>query len=134
MNADGGDIMRLLNAIADSNEQLSAVSENLRLRPGVIHVMRDLDIRKYETGTMIEMFIDVELKGGRAISWSLDIHCHETDWDIDASVRIIHEDGQDPIQEFPARTAKTAEDFIAQLKVVTASLASSADSINLSLF
>lgn len=134
MSAEGGNIMRLLNAVADSNEQLNTLSERLRLSPGAVSVVRDLDIRKYETGTVIEMFLDVELQSGRAISWGLDIHCRETEWDIDASVRIIHQDGQDLIQGFPARTAKTVEDLTVQLRAVTSSLADSVDSINLSLY
>ena len=64
---------RMLHSLARCNESFIELSQTLRASPNIANVVRGLDCRAYQSGTMIEAYVDAELTSGKGICWWLEI-------------------------------------------------------------
>lgn len=71
------------------------IAISLRNESFCTSVCTGMDIRQYESGLMIELFVDAELTTGSAITYSIDIEPHENGpWRIEATIRRMKGDEQ----------------------------------------
>jgi hypothetical protein len=84
--------------------------------PEVLHVQHALGLRSYQTGPVVEAYVDAELASGNAVGWWLEIHWDKARWLIESSIRLDHEGGEDTITAFPPRKAVTLTELLDQLK------------------
>jgi hypothetical protein len=120
----------LLSALAESNERLIAFKEQVRAHPEVVGAQHALELRGYDSGPVLEGYVDAELRSGHALAWWLDVHWGEEGWRVEASVRVDREEGEDILHVFPVRQATTLDDFISELNGAVADLIRSADEID----
>jgi hypothetical protein len=121
----------LLEAIATGNEKLISLSETLRSHPAVVRALRGFDCRYYQTGVMVEWYVDAELQNGYAMSWWVDLSWTETNWVIEAKILINRDQGQEVLKEFSEQFPNTLKDLISQLKETISTLADSSTNIDL---
>lgn len=122
MDAESRGAARVLAALAASNEGLIALKRRLRENPEVTSVQQSLTLRDYQSGPVVEAFVDAELTSGRAVACWLEIHWGEAGWVVDYAVRVNHDGGEDVVRSFEPRRAKTIDDFVAQLEASVADL------------
>jgi|SRR5882724_3939880 len=130
MDAESAESIRVLESIAQCNEQFIALSQWLSLS-GHKNVTHDVDCRAYESGTMLEAYVEAELEDGKVICWWLDISWNRESWRIAASVLVNNDDGQEVLKDFPEKTPGTLNDFVDQLKEASADLVAHAHSLNI---
>jgi len=122
----------LLDGISLINEALLELAHSLRDKPGVSGAKRGFDIRRYKTGPVLEAFVDVETRSGKAYSWWLDARWEQSVWTVESSVRMIHQKGQDLLVRFPVRESQAVSEFLEHLKSATDELIDSARKFNFS--
>ena len=127
MDSESKKVSNLLEAIAASNEELIEFAIKLRALSEVNEVYHRLDCRNYQTGPVLEMYVDAFHKREVGICWWLEVRWNEAEWMIDYAVQLNHDEGRDAIREFPLRTARTIEEFIVQLEGATLDLLSCTD-------
>jgi len=113
---------RVFQGIARCNAALIDLSEVVRLSPEVTAVVRGLDFRGYQTGTVIEGYVDAELTSGKAICGWLEVRWTEEHWIIETRVLVNDATGQRTYKEFAERAPQTLDDFLVQLNDATSNL------------
>jgi hypothetical protein len=112
MDTDSKKAIELLEAIASSNVKLINLAQLLQDRHEVIRVVNSLECRKYQTGSMLEGYVDVELRNGNALCWNLEISWSDESWTIDTRILINDSEGQVTAHKFNDRTAYTMKEFL----------------------
>lgn len=120
---------RFLQAVAMGNEQLAEFARNLRSQAIVRRVTRGIDIRAYESGTVLEIYIDAEFETGEGVTWWLDARPVDDGWVVESRVQINRGEYQETIVDFPSRTARTLNEFITGLQDATNELLGAQDII-----
>lgn len=125
---------RALEAIALSNERLIDLTVKLRFRSEVTEVLHDLDVRRYESGSTVEGYVDAQLQNGKGICWWLEINCDEDKWLFESRVTVSNlrvDEGSEDLIRFEDKTAETLDEFVTSLEKATSELVESANSIDL---
>jgi hypothetical protein len=122
---------RLLEALAESKGTLTDFARQLRSQPEVVRVLTNFEPREYQTGFVLEGYVDAELRNGKAMAWWLEARWNESLWTIESRVLVNDDQGQYTFREFPERTAETLDDCIAQLALATTELIDSGDAVAL---
>jgi hypothetical protein len=112
MDTDSQRAIEILEAIASSNAKLTNLAQLLQGSHEVIRVVNSLECRKYQTGSMLEGFVDVELRNGNALCWNLEISWNDESWKIDTRILINDPKGQITVHKFNDRTANTMKEFL----------------------
>ncbi len=94
------------------------------------HISR-FNLRRYQSGTNLETYVEAELEDGKVICWWLEVGWNREQWRIEPSVLVNDDHGQRVLKDFPATTLQTLDDFIGQLKEATSDLAAYARSMDL---
>jgi hypothetical protein len=131
IDVDSKQAIGLLEAVATSNEKLISLSETLQSHPAVVRALRGFDCRYYQTGVMVELYVDAELQNGYAMSWWVDLSWTETNWIIESKILINRDQGQEVLKEFPDKSPETLKDLIDQLKETISTLADPSTNIDL---
>lgn len=108
--------IRFLEAIAGINVKLTEFARILRSEPQVSRIQHNFECHKYQSGAMLEGFVDAELHSRKAITWWLDVKWSVDQWVITARILLNHEQGQDVIKEFPDRIT---DEFNTSLEYLT---------------
>jgi hypothetical protein len=122
MSSTNEGAVAFVRLLARLTEQLIAFAAALRAREGVVSVTRGLEFRHYETGPVVECFLDAELQDGSARCWWIDCQPVETGWVVEASVRRVDAEGQERILALPSRQPPTLEELGEALDLVVAEL------------
>jgi hypothetical protein len=122
--------IKLLECIAACNEQFIALSQWLNSLSNVKNVCRGFDCRAYETGTLLEAYVEAELDEGKVTCWWLDVSWDEEGWQIQASVLVTDDQGQRVLKNFPEKKPQTLEGLVVQMKAVTSELVTYARSMD----
>src|SRR2546425_1538688 len=104
----------LVDEIAKRNETLIELYFALRARPDVKNVTRGFDIRRLQSGSLIEAFIEVETTNGLAFCWWMDIRIEDKRWMIEHSIHKNDEGGQHLLQRFADRSSENLDQFQTQ--------------------
>ena len=112
MDTDIRTAIELLEALASSNEKLTKLAQLVRGQHEVIRVVNSLECRKYLTGSMLEGYVDAELRNGKALCWYLEVRWSDASWIIDTQILINDSEGQVTAHQFENRTAYTLQEFL----------------------
>jgi hypothetical protein len=126
MDREGMVMSKLLGEICTTSEALVTLAVDFRSRAGVAQVIRGCDLRKYQTGPVLEAYVDVETQSSKAFSWWLEVRWDQEQWIIESSIRESHQNGQDMLIEFPDRVATSLDDLVKSLRHATNDLMTSA--------
>lgn len=77
-----------------------AFSHRIRNAPQVVAVTDDTDFKTYDSGPVMDCYVDAELTSGLAVSWWLEITWAAPQFMMAASVSVTHSNGQDAIQQW----------------------------------
>lgn len=121
---------RILDAITTVNERLISFSQQLRAKAEVAEVRHAVDFRRYRSGTVLEFYVDAELKSGKGLSWWLEIKWSKEKWVLESSVLLNEGNHQETMREFPERIAKTVDDVVIELDEAASLLTSSIDCLD----
>lgn len=130
MDVASAESIRVLECIAACNEELISLSQWLHSFAD-IKPSRGFDCRAYESGTMLEAYVEAELDGGKTICWWLDVKWRAQEWSIQSSVSLNDDQGQRVLKNFPDKTPQTLDDLIKQLQEAASDLAAYARSMDL---
>src|SRR5690242_5563104 len=92
---------KLLNALAQCNSKLESLWRAIRTKAAVAGGSHRLEVRQYNGVGTIEGYVDVELKSGKAVCWWMEVSWPKRSWEISASIRVVDEQGQYDLLEFP---------------------------------
>jgi hypothetical protein len=112
MDTDDKIAIEILEALASSNAKLINLAQHLQGRDEVVRVVSSLECRKYQTGSMLEGYVDVELRNGNALCWNLEVSWSDDSWVIDTRILINNSEGQVTAHKFNDRTAYTMKEFL----------------------
>ena len=107
---------KALILLAAFNERLVEHASALRARPEVAGVTRGMDARTYETGAVLEMYVDAELRNGRALSWWVDVYPEDEGWSVSARVLRIRDSDQEVVLSFADTDARDLDSLEEILK------------------
>jgi hypothetical protein len=112
MDTDDKKAIEMLEALASSNAKLINLAQLLQGCHEVVGVVNSLECRKYQTGSMLEGYVDVELRNGNALCWNLEVSWSDECWMIDTRILINDSEGQVTAHKFNDRTAYTMKEFL----------------------
>ncbi len=125
MDTISENIITFVEEIAQSNGRLNDLLDLLSKYTQVLHVSRNFDFRNYPlSGTVIESYLEVELKDGKSLTWALEIRWNESYWEIETNVLQNTSYKQYVVREFPERHAENFEQFIRYLREAVGDLVS----------
>lgn len=105
-----------LKLLAVLSEQLVEHAAELRARPEVVHVARGVDVRMYESGPVLELYVDAELRNGRALTWWIDLHPEEASLVVSTRVLRMRDSDQEVVLSFSREDAQDGASLAAILE------------------
>ena len=138
MDSDSKQATKVLAALAESCSRSMALVRQFEAMSEVEKVSFDFECYKnqncWEYGSggspyVFNWYVDVALKNGHAIWWTLDVLWDEDKWMIESRVELPGDYGPNTLKEFPAKSAETVDEFVRQLDEATTQLLGSAELI-----
>lgn len=106
--------VRSLRALGDAREAFLRSARAAEGIEAVERVQSGLDARVYESGPMIELFLDVALTSEDAVVAWLDVVLADDETTIRPSLRLLGADGE-TVHEYAQRFATTEAEFALEL-------------------
>jgi hypothetical protein len=132
MDDTGSGEPRSLAAVAEHREAMLQLARRLRRRAEVVEATSGIDIRAYRTpGTILESWVEAEMRDGRVVCWWLELRRERDRWLIEASVLRNDDAGQDTVRAVADRSASTLAAFVEGLRSATAELTGPASEADL---
>ena len=88
----------LLMALAVVRESFIDLQVSLNGKVHVAKVSSGLDIRNYESGVVVEIYVDVVLAGGISVVVWLEAIQNDGSWDVCPSLRLICDPGESVLE------------------------------------
>jgi hypothetical protein len=114
--------VQLLESLAQCKARLIELAHDLREHPRVVTALHAVECWPYGSGSMLELYLDVELREGQALSWWLEVTWGSEAWHIESRVSLIDEQGSTTLKNFPDHTATIYEDFLQYLHTAMSDL------------
>ena len=115
-NADLSKAYEFCREVGGWREQMIALSIQLRDDAIASEVKSGLEIRRYESGLAIELFVDVDLVSGSAITLWIDLRPDASDcWDCESSILTMRGSEQQvvkKIEESDASSLTALSEFV----------------------
>ena len=116
-------VATFIEAVARTNGRLAAFAETLRNCRAVSEVVKCIDFRPYQSGTIVEMFVDATgAAAGDSVCWWLELYASDARWTVESRVLHTGGEGQSALQEFPDRTASTVSELALSLDAAVGNL------------
>jgi hypothetical protein len=106
--------VRSLRALGNAREAFLRSARAAESVESVTRVQSGLDARVYESGPMIELFLDVAVTSEDAVVAWLDVVLADDETTIRPSLRLLRSDGE-TVHEFADRFATTEAEFALEL-------------------
>jgi hypothetical protein len=103
---------RVLATLAEIKDLFRNHSIEIRRMNGVRGTLHAVEVIKYETGPVLEGYMDAELADGTILSWLLDVRWTEDSWTIEAKMARSAKGEQDVLESLPISNARTLDEFI----------------------
>lgn len=102
----------LYEAVMPYKNIIETLATSMRKNPAVVAVSSDLELRRYESGPIIEAYVEAELSNSEAVTWWLDVRPSGTKWSFEARI-LGHDDlGETTLHVFPIEVAVSREGCI----------------------
>lgn len=122
---------RLLEVLARIKDLLRNHGIVIRRQKNVSRTQDALEVIPYNSGPVIEGYVEAELQDGSAISWLLDVTWNNEQWKIAARLTRSARDTQETLWELEEQTVSDFEQFTNRLtEVVKQLLLASAPGLN----
>ncbi len=123
MDNNSDSAIKLLEMLATCNTKFINHASFLRKQNEVKEVTTRFECRRYGTETLIEGYIDAELKNGKAVCWYLEVKWDTShNWIIDTRILINGAVGQDTAHKFLDRITNNFSKYLENLKEATEEL------------
>ena len=123
MDADSITALRLLETIGKCSANQIEFSLMLDKNPEVLSSINEFECRTFPaSGTMLSLYLDAELKSGKAISFQLELDWDEREWIVYTQIEMNDEDGAKPFKEFPDRRTEIFSELLTHLLEAEAEL------------
>lgn len=106
---------RVLATLAEIKDLFRSHSIEIRRMNNVRGTLHAVEVIKYETGPVLEGYMDAELADGTILSWLLDARWAEDSWTIETKIARSAEGEQDVLESLPISTVGTLDEFIRSL-------------------
>ena len=107
---------KVLILLAVLNERLVEHAVALRARPEVARVARGVDVRMYESGPVVELYVDAELRNGRALTWWVDLRPEKESLAVSTRVLRMRDSDQEVVLSFSREDAEDVASLAAILE------------------
>jgi hypothetical protein len=101
----------VLLAIAELAQLRRAFRDSLRSEENVVTITEGLDFRIYDSGPVMECYVDAELKSGLAVGWWLEVTWSMSEFTLLSSVAVNDENGQDVITQWDCASERPDDVF-----------------------
>ena len=125
-------VVLFLEALAQCNAEFIALRHRLSHHPEVITVHRLIECHPYQTGSMLDGYVEAELRTGIACTWWFDLTWTSEQWTIDSKVTVNADQGQEVIHEYPPLHSQTVVQCVSDLIHTISVLVADADTRDLS--
>lgn len=115
MDIESKQAVRLLESFADCGIEFLKLAQKMQPHPDVVRVSHDFECKKYQSGSLIEGYVDLELKNGKSLCWWLEVSWSPENWLIDSRIMINDSEGQVTAHKFEDKTPTSFNDFLVQL-------------------
>jgi hypothetical protein len=122
--------VRSLRALGDAREAFLRSARAAESIESVVRVQSGLDARVYESGPMIELFLDVALMSEDAVVAWLDVVLADDETTIRPSLRWLRAEGE-TVHELAERFATTETEFAVELSGACRQLLEAFEKVNL---
>ena len=124
-------VTKVLSALIETNHEIFKLAKRLSARQEVVKVAdafqwsRNHAHSEFGVGSpyLLDWYVDAELATGRSLVWILELTWPDGLWTIESRVETTGDDGLQPLQEFPTRTAESVAELINELQVARTELA-----------
>jgi hypothetical protein len=106
---------RVLGTLAEVKDLFRIHSIAIRRMNGVQRTLHAVEVIKYETGPVLEGYMDAELADGTILSWLLDVSWTEDSWMIEAKTARSAGGEQDILEALPSANVHSLDEFIQNL-------------------
>ncbi len=89
-----------LEAVAAAAREIELLLAAVRQRRDVESATSRLDCRSYSSAVSLEAYVDAELVSGDSLCWWLEVTRRDSEWALEASVRLTTSSGQDSLWEY----------------------------------
>jgi len=117
----------LLRAIAMAHERLNALAEKMRTSRTVTTTRSEVDVRDYDSGLCVEIYLDAEMSNGEALTWWMDLTWNAHSWVATASLRRTDDSGQTAIRKSTPRPCRNVSEVVEALHALSGELVSWSD-------
>lgn len=107
---------KLMEIVAQSNQALITLFNELRTNPEIFDVQRGMDCRFYGEKLILEEFVEATLYDETSVCYWLEICKRESEWEVEASILLNRHSEQEIIKEFPIKSVKTLDELDLALK------------------
>ena len=115
MDTESTLVIKLLESLADWNFKFSRLAMNFQDHPEVEKSSSNVEFCKYQTGTIIEGYVDLELKNDKSLCWWLEVRWNDLNWFVESSIILNDFEGQNVIYKFEEKFSTTFDSFLIQL-------------------
>lgn len=101
----------ILNALKVRWAETDAFVHSLNRQPSVLEVADGCHLRNYESGPVVEAYVDAELKNGRSLAWWLEVSRQDGIWILENEFLTNDSSGQTTLERFPEQDLESASDL-----------------------
>jgi len=116
MDSASKNAISILEALAQINQQFIQFFLAQRVMSYVVASKHEFECREYITKYEVQIYIDLELSNGSAISWILQLSWVDENWILEASIKLNSDATQETIVYIPELKIATLNLCIARLK------------------
>lgn len=113
---------KILGALGQVNRILRDHSAGMERRDDVKSTMTRLEVVNYQTGPMVEGFIEAEMGNGTALCWNFDLTWTDDAFRIEATLDRSSSKGSETLKRLPTKVLHHAEQLPDALTDVTRAL------------
>ena len=126
MDQDFDTARSLLGLLTEVNEALIAAYFKFRSRGDLAGAHHGFDLRKTDTGCLLDMYVEAVVHNDLAYCWWLELRLESQHWSLDASLLRTAEGQQQPLSRIAESRGAKLEELDHQIREAVRLLAESA--------
>lgn len=99
----------LYRAFMPYKPTIETLALSMRKHPAVVGIHSDLELRHYDSGPIIEAYVEAELSNGNAVIWWLDVRSCGKVWNFEARILGNDDRGETTLRVFPTIAASSVQ-------------------------
>ncbi|MCW3094439.1 MAG: hypothetical protein JWL77_57 [Chthonomonadaceae bacterium] len=99
----------LYRAFMPYKQIIETLALSMRKHPSVVGTHSGVELRHYESGPIIEAYVEAELSNGNAVTWWLDVRPSGKAWSFEARILGNDDRGEITLHVFPTVAASSVQ-------------------------